>query len=74
MAILTASTDLDVETARLISDGLNGYNRDTAGPHNDQDLWIVARDGEGRVAGGLKGSSEYTWLFVEWLWVASAHR
>lgn len=74
MTTLTVSTSIDSETASLIGDGLNAYNHDTAGPHNDKDLWIVARDSEGKVAGGLKGSSEYTWLFVEWLWIGPEHR
>lgn len=74
MTTLTVSTSIDDETAKFIGEGLNAYNFDTAGPHNDQDLWVVARSDDGAVAGGLKGSSEYTWLFVEWLWISSAHR
>lgn len=74
MTTLSVSTSIDSETASLIGEGLNSYNHDTAGPHNDQDLWVVARDAQGRVAGGLKGSSEYTWLFVEWLWIGPEHR
>ncbi|MEJ6783318.1 GNAT family N-acetyltransferase [Aminobacter sp. Piv2-1] len=74
MTTLSVSTSIDRETASLIGDGLNAYNYDTAGPHNDEDLWIVARDAQGRVAGGLKGSSEYTWLFVEWLWISPDRR
>lgn len=74
MTTLTVSTSIDRETAQLIGDGLNAYNYETAGPHNEQDLWIVARDEDGSVAGGLKGSSEYSWLFVEWLWISSKHR
>ncbi len=74
MTTLTVSTNIDRETAILISEGLNSYNHDTAGPHNDLDLWVVARDGDANVVGGLKGSSEYTWLFVEWLWVSPEQR
>lgn len=73
MTTLTVSTTIDRETAQLIGDGLNAYNHDTAGPHNEQNLWIVARDKAG-VLGGLKGSSEYSWLFVEWLWIGAAAR
>jgi hypothetical protein len=57
MTTLTVSTSIDEETARFIGEGLNAYNFDTAGPHNDQDLWIVAHGKDGSVAGGLKGSS-----------------
>ncbi|MBE1203471.1 GNAT family N-acetyltransferase [Aminobacter carboxidus] len=74
MTTLTVSTSIDDETARFIGEGLNAYNYEAGGPHNDQDLWIVARDDDGHVAGGLKGSSEYTWLFIEWLWISSAKR
>lgn len=74
MTTLAVSTNIDRETAILISEGLNSYNYDIAGPHNDLDLWVVARDSDGKVAGGLKGCSEYTWLFVEWLWISPEQR
>ncbi|WP_269930258.1 GNAT family N-acetyltransferase [Aminobacter sp. HY435] len=74
MTTFAVSTEVDAETARFIGEGLNGYNYQAGGPHNDQDLWVVARDESGAVIGGLKGSSEYSWLFVEWLWVDAAAR
>lgn len=74
MTILTVSTHLDGLTASRIGDGLNAYNFDAAGPFNEQDLWIVAHDANGELAGGLKGTSEYSWLFVAWLWVSAEQR
>lgn len=74
MTTLTVSIEIDPEIARFIGEGLNRYNYEAGGPHNDQDLWIVARDESDAVIGGLKGSSEYRWLFVEWLWIAAEAR
>lgn len=74
MASLTVSTRVEQDIAQFIGDGLNGYNHDAGGPHNDQDLWFIARDDSGAVVGGLKGSSEYGWLFVEWLWIGAGAR
>lgn len=74
MTTLTVSTSIDDEIARFIRDGLDKYNFDSAGSYNGQDLWIVARDEDGRVIGGLKGVSEYSWLFVAWLWISVEHR
>lgn len=74
MTTLTVSTSIDDETAGLIGDGLDKYNFDIAGPYNEQDMWIVARDDDGRAIGGLKGVSEYSWLFVAWLWICFEHR
>lgn len=74
MTTLTVSTHVEHDVARFIGESLNAYNHDAGGPHNDQDLWIVARDSAGAVVGGLKASSEYGWLFVEWLWIDAAAR
>ena len=74
MTTLTVSDSIDDKTASLICDGLNGYNFDTAGPYNELDLWVVARSDAGSVAGGLKGTSEYSWLFVAWLWIRAENR
>ncbi|HHZ08653.1 MAG TPA: GNAT family N-acetyltransferase [Rhizobiales bacterium] len=74
MTTLTTTTSVSDELSDLIGDGLNGYNREKAGPPDERMLWIVARDEDGSVAGGLKGRSEFAWLFVDWLWIRAERR
>lgn len=74
MASLTVATTVPDEVAELIGGGLNGYNHERAGPSGETMLWIVARDENGAVAGGVKGKSEYSWLFVDWLWIRADQR
>jgi len=64
----------DERDQRLIDEGLDIFNFAKAGPDNPQDLWIMARDANGRLIGGLKGRSSYAWLFIDWLWVSSETR
>lgn len=74
MMTVTVSTSVEQTVEDLIGDGLDEYNAVHAGPHNQEDLWIVARDEKGLVQGGLKGTTEYSWLFVDWLWVDLSER
>ncbi len=74
MASLTTSTSVPDELADMIGDGLDAYNLEKAGPPDEAMLWIVIRDDDGAVAGGLKGKSQYSWLFVDWLWIRADRR
>lgn len=74
MTSLTTTTSVADDVAELIGDGLNGYNRENAGTADERMLWIVARDEDGSVVGGLKGRSEFAWLFVDWLWIQADRR
>lgn len=74
MTTLTTTTSVPDEVEDLIGEGLNGYNRERAGPSDERMLWIVARDDDGVVSGGLKGRSEFAWLFVDWLWIRADRR
>ncbi|MFB9950163.1 GNAT family N-acetyltransferase [Rhizobium puerariae] len=64
----------DEHDRRLIDEGLDIFNFAKAGPDNAQDLWIMARDDDGGLLGGLKGRTFYAWLFIDWLWVSPAAR
>ena len=64
----------DLETIKTIEDGLVAYNTEMAGYHNPQPLWLVGRDEQGKIQAGLKGTSFFNWLFIDWLWVAKAFR
>jgi hypothetical protein len=37
----------DATTRQLIDQGLDEYNFSKAGPDNAEDLWVIARGGEG---------------------------
>lgn len=58
MASLTTTTEVSDALRDIIGDGLDGYNLEKAGRPDEAMLWIVARDDDGSVAGGLKGKSQ----------------
>ena len=62
------------DVQRLIDEGLDIFNAEKVGPDNAEDLWVIARDGNGGVQGGLKGRTFYSWLFIDWLWLSPAAR
>jgi len=74
MATLTVSAEVDEEIADMIGEGLDEYNVAKGGPYNHEQVWILARDDDGSVLGGLKGHIEYSWMFVDWLWVSPVNR
>ncbi|MCG7503678.1 GNAT family N-acetyltransferase [Mesorhizobium retamae] len=74
MVTLTVSTDVDEDIADLIGEGLDEYNIAKGGPYDEEEVWILARDDDGSVLGGLKGHIEYSWMFVDWLWVSTENR
>jgi GNAT superfamily N-acetyltransferase len=72
--LLTTETEPDQATAHAISDGLDAYNNSIVPGGDWKPLWIVGRDGAGIVQAGLRGITEFDWLFVVWLWVAEPYR
>lgn len=62
------------DVQRLIDEGLDIFNAEKAGPDDAEDLWVIARDGNGSVRGGLKGRTFYSWLFIDWLWLSPEAR
>jgi GNAT superfamily N-acetyltransferase len=74
MATLTVSAEVNEEIADMIGEGLDEYNVAKGGPYNHEQVWILARDDDGSVLGGLKGHIEYSWMFVDWLWVSPVNR
>jgi GNAT superfamily N-acetyltransferase len=72
--LLTTETEPDPATAHSISDGLDAYNNSIVPGGDWKPLWIVGRDGDGSVQAGIRGVTEFDWLFVIWLWVAEPYR
>jgi len=64
----------DAATQQVIDEGLDEYNFGKAGPDNAEDLWVIARDDEGVVKGGVKARTFYAWMFTDWLWVSNSVR
>ena len=71
---LTQETAPDEATARAISAGLEAYNNSIVPGGKWEPLWIVGRDDAGSVQAGLRGVTEFDWLFVVWLWVGEGYR
>jgi GNAT superfamily N-acetyltransferase len=68
----------DEATQIVLLSGLASYNESRAGPdpvrQPQNHLCIVARDGEGRVRGGLQGVTVGAWLAIVLGWVEEAFR
>ena len=64
----------DQATQDALSDGLDRYNETHVGPDPSSPVWIVARNPDGAVIGGLYGVALWTWFLVDWLWVDDAAR
>jgi len=54
--------------------GLAAYNRAAFRRPVRHERWVLARDAAGEVIGGAKCKRQWDWLYVDWLWVAEAHR
>jgi predicted N-acetyltransferase YhbS len=68
--IAPASDDLVDELERNLLDAL----RSNTPPSDYASLTLAARDGAGRLVGGLAGGTSYGWLLVKILWVAEDRR
>jgi GNAT superfamily N-acetyltransferase len=53
---------------------LNDYNSGHVGPAKQVPLWLFARDADGKVQGGLRGSTYWSWCSVDVLAVAEPYR
>jgi GNAT superfamily N-acetyltransferase len=69
-----ADAQPDTATQKIISEGLDRYNESQVGPDAARPLWLVARNEKAEVIGGLKGVVLWSWLLVDWLWVADQAR
>jgi len=69
---LTATPD--DATLAAIGDGLTAFNAADVGPSGRVSLAIALRAADGSVQGGLSGYTAWGWLYVQWLFLAEAHR
>ncbi|KKB07098.1 acetyltransferase [Devosia geojensis] len=71
---LDLTADPDPDELALLGGNLTAFNAGEVGPAGRQPLAIFVRGGEGKVEGGLSGYTAWGWLYVQWLWIAEAHR
>jgi GNAT superfamily N-acetyltransferase len=71
---VTATETVDEATQQIIGEGLDRFNEARVGPDRSRPAWVIARDEAGKVIGGLKGVSVWTWFLIDWLWVDEAAR
>ena len=62
------------EELELIGSSLSESNRSLAGMKESQSLYIILRDENNLIVGGLTGSTSWQWLHVKLLWVSEAIR
>jgi len=71
---LAEEADPASETIRAFKQGVDEFNFAAVGPDGYAPIWIIGRDHSGAVQAGAHGHISWTWLFLDWLWVAAAHR
>jgi GNAT superfamily N-acetyltransferase len=72
--VLTHEAQPDANTIRTFKQGVDDFNFAAVGPDGYASVWIIGRDRAGSVQAGLYAQAAWTWLFLDWLWVAEAHR
>jgi GNAT superfamily N-acetyltransferase len=76
--IVAPEAEPDETTQIILMSGLAAYNEAQVGPdpvrQPENHVCIVARDGEGRVRGGLQGVAVGAWLAIDLVWVEEAFR
>ena len=64
----------DDESQRIVTEGLTRFNETKIGPYPMDPIWAIARDGDGKVVGGVQGFVSWTWLYLHMVWVDEASR
>src|SRR5678816_2767472 len=72
--LLEDVTQLGEDPFATLNAMLNGYNVEHVGPSNHVPLWVFARDPTGKVQGGLRGQTYWSWCTIDVLAVATPYR
>ncbi len=76
--VVALEDEPDETTQIVLLSGLAAFNEAQVGPdpvrQPQNHLCIVARDGEGRVRGGLQGVTVGAWMAIDLVWVEEAFR
>lgn len=54
--------------------GLEAFNTRVSPPYDRRDLCLFARRPDGSIAAGLTGWTQWSWLYVDYLWLDEALR
>ena len=73
MSIVRISAATEQE-ARDVGARLRRFNFAAIGEYESQPIWLVARNGQGEVVGGLNSYVMMQWLSINVLWVAEEAR
>jgi GNAT superfamily N-acetyltransferase len=77
-AVVRPSIIVEPEPAGIVREavlnGLRTFNRRHAEAPGFEPLVLSARDGSGRIVGGLVGLTGWKWLHIDLLWVDDVHR
>ena len=75
---IEVTTTPDPNDMEFLSQGIQAYNRKTvpglSEVSEDLKFAVFARDGEGRLLGGIRASAYWGYLCIELLWLADAAR
>jgi hypothetical protein len=71
---ITIERDANPEDEQFIRDSINRYNAYYAGSDHHKKVYVISRDDRGTIIAGLIGGTFYNWLYIDVLWVESAHR
>lgn len=71
---ITVERDANPEDEQFIRDSINRYNASYAGSDHHKKVYVISRDDRGTIIAGLIGGTFYNWLYIDVLWVESAHR
>jgi GNAT superfamily N-acetyltransferase len=77
-ALLPLSLDEVTQSAEdpfaALNTMLNEYNTGHVGPSKHVPLWLFARDAAGKVQGGVRGQTYWSWCSIDVLTVAEPYR
>src|SRR5690349_9804486 len=71
---MSIENDPPADDAAEVVKILSAYNARCVEPHDSNPLTILLRDEEGRVVGGLRGNTNWDWLYVSALALAESVR
>jgi GNAT superfamily N-acetyltransferase len=66
---ILVSHEVDETTSRTIEHGLIRYNESCVGPDPSRPIWIVCRDEQEKIIGGVQGFIQLDWFYVAILWI-----
>jgi ribosomal protein S18 acetylase RimI-like enzyme len=59
----------DEAVQNAVSEGLTRFNEARVGACPMTPIWVIARDADGVVVGGVQGVVSWKWLYLSMLWV-----